>query len=149
MQSNAGLAPEQTATATASRSRRGWRFVRHYLEMTVAMLAGMLLFGGALRLGLSIADVPYSMELYPKLTTLEMALTMAAGMTIWMRVRRHDWPSTLEMSLAMLVPALAVIPLLWLRILDPMTGMTIEHVAMFALMFVIMWRRREEYMSHH
>ncbi|WP_163510532.1 DJ-1/PfpI family protein [Fodinicola acaciae] len=129
---------------------RGWRrFAFHYLEMTVAMLVGMAVLGGALRLALAAAGVPYSMDRYPVLVTLEMGVTMAVAMAVWMRVRRHGWPPTVEMSLAMLVPAVAVAPLVAWNVLDGMSSMVVEHTTMFVLMLVVMLRRRDEYLAHH
>jgi flagellar biosynthetic protein FliP len=131
------------------RRRRGWgRFVRHYVEMVVAMFAGMFLLGGALRAVLAVAGVNYSMERHPEVMILEMGLTMAVGMAAWMGFRRHGWASTLEMSGAMLVPAVAVAPLVALDVLSGDAAMTIEHVVMFPLMFVVMLRHRDHYLAH-
>jgi flagellar biosynthetic protein FliP len=129
--------------------RRGWgRFVLHYLEMVVAMFAGMVVLGGALRGVLAVAGVDYSMDRHPELMIIEMGLTMAAGMAAWMRFRRHGWAATLEMSGAMLAPAAVAVPLVALDLLDGGAAMTIEHVAMFVLMAVVMLRRRAEYLGH-
>lgn len=129
--------------------RRGWlRFAGHYLEMVVAMLVGMFILGGALRAVLAVADVAYSMDRYPEVVTLEMGLTMAVAMLGWMRFRGHGWAPTLEMSGAMLAPAIAAAPLIALEVLDAGTGMMVEHVAMFTLMLAVMLRRREEYTAH-
>jgi putative intracellular protease/amidase len=130
--------------------RRRWRrFALHYLEMVVAMVAGMVVLGGALRVVLAAAGVEYSMARFPELMILEMGLTMALGMTAWMRYRGHGWPSTLEMSAAMLVPAVAVVPPVWLGVLDGGAAMAIEHLAMFPLMLAVMLRRRDEYSMAH
>jgi transcriptional regulator GlxA family with amidase domain len=53
------------------------------------------------------------------------------------------------MSGAMLAPAVAVVPLVWLDVVDGGTAMVLEHVAMFSLMLAVMLRRRQEYMTHH
>lgn len=130
--------------------RRRWlRFALHYLEMVVAMVAGMVVLGGALRVVLAAAGVEYSMARFPELMILEMGLTMALGMTAWMRYRGHGWPSTLEMSAAMLVPAVAVVPPVWLGVLGGGAAMALEHVAMFPLMLAVMLRRRDEYSMAH
>lgn len=129
--------------------RRRWgRFALHYLEMAVAMLVGMAVLGGALRAALAVAGVPYSMDSHPVLVTVEMGVTMATGMAVWMRFRRHAWAPTLEMSLAMIAPALAVVPLLWLDVLGHVAAMTVEHTAMFLLMLAVMLRRRDEYTAY-
>lgn len=131
-------------TAALQRTAR-LRFVRHYVEMVVAMLAGMVVLGGALRLGLAAAGVEYSMQRFPELTIVEMAVTMILGMAGWMRFRGHAWPGTLEMSAAMVVPAVAVLVPVWVGVLDAGTAMAVEHVAMFVLMLAVMLRRRDEY----
>jgi hypothetical protein len=123
-----------------------WHFARHYLEMVVAMFAGMFVIGGAVRGVLALAGVEgYSLAAYPELVTLEMAFDMAAGMVVWMRVRGHGWASTLEMSGAMFAPALVLIPFLWLGALTADSLMLLEHVAMLPLMLLIMLSRRAEY----
>lgn len=125
------------------------RFARHYAEMVVAMLVGMVVLGGALRAVLAAAGVGYSMERFPELTIVEMALTMIVGMAAWMRFRGHGWPATLEMSAAMAVPAVAVLVPVWFGVLDADTAMAVEHVGMLVLMLVAMLRRRDEYTAVH
>ncbi|XVQ10206.1 hypothetical protein ACQP1W_48145 [Spirillospora sp. CA-255316] len=121
------------------------KLFRHYLEMVAAMFAGMLVLGGALRLGLGLADVDFSAARHPELVSLEMAFDMAAGMVVWMRYRRHRWAPTLEMAGAMFVPALALFPLLWSDAITADSLLMIEHVAMLPLMYALMLLRRQEY----
>jgi hypothetical protein len=129
--------------------RRGWgRFALHYVEMVVAMFAGMLVLGGALRAVLAIAGVEYSMARFPAVTILEMGLTMAVGMGAWMRFRRHSWAATLEMSGVMLLPAVVMVPLVALDVMDAGNAMVVEHIAMFPLMLAVMLRRRDDYLAH-
>ncbi|XVQ14251.1 DJ-1/PfpI family protein [Spirillospora sp. CA-255316] len=142
-------AVQGTAGHEPTGGRRGWlRFAGHYVEMVLAMFAGMFLLGGALRAVLAVADVTYSMERDPELVILEMGLTMTAGMAVWMRYRGHGRAAVLEMSAAMLAPAVVVVPLVRLEALGGHAAMTVEHVAMFPLMLAAMLRRREEYMGH-
>lgn len=112
------------------------------------MFVGMLVLGGALRAVLAIAGVDYSMDRFPEVTILEMGLTMAVGMGAWIRFRRHRWASTLEMSGAMLLPAVVVVPLVALDVMDAGAAMLVEHVAMFPLMLAVMLRRRDDYLAH-
>ncbi|WP_327002478.1 hypothetical protein OHA72_46350 [Dactylosporangium sp. NBC_01737] len=137
------------AAAPARRSPNWGRFARHYVEMVVAMFAGMLLLGGALRVTLAMSGADYSMERFPELTLVEMGATMALGMAAWMAIRRHSWTSNLQMSLAMLVPGVAMVPFVRLDLLSAGTAMVIEHAAMFPLMLLIMLRHRDEYLGHH
>jgi hypothetical protein len=128
-----------------SRARRRWRFAGHYLEMVAAMVVGMIVLGGALRGVLALAGVEFSATRYPELTCLEMAFDMAAGMTVWMRYRRHGWASTLEMAGVMFFPALALFPPLWLGVIAADSLLTLEHLVMLPLMLAAMLRRRGEY----
>ncbi|MDN3026405.1 hypothetical protein [Streptomyces sp. S.PB5] len=125
--------------------RRHHGLARHYVEMILAMVAGMVVLGGALRALLALGSVEYGMSGQPELVTLEMAFTMSAGMAFWMRRRGHAWPGIAEMSAAMFVPALVLIPLLSLNVIAPDQAMTWEHLTMLPLMFVVMLRRRTEY----
>jgi hypothetical protein len=133
----------ERSTYPAAEHRRR-RFLRHYLEMVAAMLVGMVVLGGLVRGLLFLAGLRYPTQ-YPELVAMEMAFTMSAGMAVWMRHRGHGWPSTLEMVGAMFAPAVALIPLLWLGVIGGDALLFLEHLAMFPLMFLVMWRRRVEY----
>ncbi|GAA1272289.1 hypothetical protein Psi02_06360 [Planotetraspora silvatica] len=129
-----------TSTTSNARSRR-LRFIRHYVEMVIAMFAGMILLG----LLLSAAGLGFSHERDPELAYLLMAFDMSVGMAAWMRYRGHGWAPTLEMCGAMFAPALPLFPLLWLDVVDGESLMVLAHVAMFPLMLVAMLWRRDEY----
>jgi hypothetical protein len=135
-------------TTTRARTPRaqtgGWRFLRHYLEMVAAMLVGMVVLGAAVRGVLALAGLRYPTA-SPTPVALEMAATMAAGMVAWMRHRGHRWAPTMEMTAAMVAPAVALVPLLWLGVITGDALLLLEHLAMFPLMFLVMLRRRAEY----
>jgi flagellar biosynthetic protein FliP len=138
----------QSKTPTHGHTRHGrWPFLRHYLEMlaamVVGMLVGMLVLGTAVRGVLTLAGLEFPAR--PEAGVLEMAFYMSAGMVVWMRRRGHGWPATLEMAGAMVVPALALFPPLWLGLISGDSLMLLEHVVMLPLMWVLMLRRRDEY----
>ena len=118
------------------------RFVMHYVEMLVAMFAGMLVIGMPLEaLGLDIDAI--------ELELLWMALIMSVPMVAWMRYRGHGWAPAWEMTAAMFVPSFAAIALLWAGIVEGgHTPMMIQHVAMFPAMLAVMLLRRSEYTGH-
>jgi hypothetical protein len=122
-------------------------FIRHYVEMLVAMFAGMgVLFVPAL-LALGAAGVS-SAELRsdaPALMLLGMGITMTVPMVAWMRYRGHGWPASNEMAAAMMIPTAGVIALLGTGAAGFGTLMTIEHVVMLPAMLVAMLLRRDEY----
>lgn len=124
-----------TATATARR-RPGVRFALHYLEMVVAMTAGMvllapvwaLLWPGRPQDGLGSLTI--------------MVANMTLGMAIWMAVRRHPRAAIVEMSAAMVVPfAVLLLPYAGGQI--SLDGLMIAgHVLMLPAMALVMLRHR-------
>jgi hypothetical protein len=130
-----------TQTPEITPHRSTWRpLARHYVEMIVAMFAGMLVIGGVRMLtGLSVP-----VEEHPGTWYLLMATDMAIGMAAWMRYRGHPWAGTLEMCAAMYVP-LALVPLVWTGAMGDMTFMTATHVLMLVAMLAVLLSRRAEY----
>jgi hypothetical protein len=124
-------------------------FARHYVEMVVVMLVGM----GVLALParwLTDALFPGVDGDDPALMLARMAAAMTIPMVPWMRFRGHGWRPSLEMAAAMIVPAIAVIALLEAGVLAGLgLLMTVEHVAMFAAMFLVMIARPREYSHAH
>lgn len=132
---------------TVGRARPVRTFARHYLEMVIAMLAGMFVLGGAVLVVLELVGA----DLSDSLSLLGMGVTMTVPMVAWMRYRGHGWAPTREMAAAMIVPSVAAVGLLWADLVEDVdTLMVVEHVAMFALMLVVMLFRLDEYThSHH
>ena len=126
-------------------------FVRHYVEMVVAMFAGMgvlmLPTGWVLSaLGTSWSALHHEA---PALMLLVMAVTMTVPMVGWMRYRGHGWQANAEMSASMFLPAFGVAGLLWSGLVaDVGALLVIEHVAMLLSMLVAMLLRPAEY-THH
>jgi flagellar biosynthetic protein FliP len=133
------------ATTTAPSGTVWWSrgLLRHYLEMVVAMFVGMGVFGG-LFAG-AVAVLGLDVELSTTAAALKMAVDMALGMVVWMRVRGHGWAGTLEMAGAMLAVPLALLPLVGAGVLDGDGFMMVEHVVMFPVMYLVMVRRHHEY----
>ena len=134
-------------TATASPPLR---FIAHYVDMVLVMLAGMLVLGSAL-VGLAAALGSGHSELRsdaPALLLLGMGFSMTAPMVWWMRRRGHSWAANREMATSMIVPTLGVVALLGTGVVDDVGALLgIQHVVMFPAMFAVMLLRRDEY-SH-
>jgi flagellar biosynthetic protein FliP len=130
-----------TSTSRASRtvSRSALRFAGHFVEMIVAMFAGMLALG------------PLWLLAWPGLTdrpaagALVMATNMTAGMALWMAIRRHSWPRIAEMSAAMYLPFVLLLVPYWLGAISGGALMAAGHVLMFPLMLAAMLWRRGDY----
>jgi hypothetical protein len=127
-------------------------FIRHYIEMLIAMVLGMVVLGTPALAALSAAGVSTT-ELHndaPELMLLGMAVTMTVPMVAWMRYRGHGWAPSNEMALSMFIPTFAVIGLLWAGLVTDIGAlMVILHVAMLPAMLVAMLLRREEYSHSH
>ncbi|MBE1574680.1 hypothetical protein ACFORH_37840 [Amycolatopsis roodepoortensis] len=126
-------------TEPKTRKQAVLHFVRHAVEMLIAMVAGMIVLE------------PVWSFLWPGLpgnvtaNALVMATNMSIGMALWMRIRRHGWVSIAEMSAAMYVPYLLFLPFFWTGLISGSTLMTAGHVLMVPAMLAAMFRRRSEY----
>lgn len=139
-----------TASAATTHDDRPARrlspLVRHFLEMVLAMLAGMLLLGqarGALAGALGLG--PPS----PGVDALLMATDMSVGMAVWMWYRGHSGPAIGEMAAAMYAPVLLLVVPYSAGLLDAEALMVGGHLLMLPAMVVAMLRRRDEYVRHH
>jgi flagellar biosynthetic protein FliP len=123
-------------------------FIRHYLEMIAAMIAGMVVIGipaeAALHLiGSSSAALQ---DDAPAIALLGMATMMTIPMVALMRYRGHAWRPCWEMSASMFLPTFGVIAALATGISDDFMGlMMIEHAAMLPAMLLAMLLRYDEY----
>lgn len=130
-----GVDSQLTAPAP-TRTRETLRFVRHFLEMIVAMVAGMMVLG------------PMWTFLWPGLAGLPdvhaivMATNMTVGMALWMRISGYIWVNIVEMSAAMYMPFLILLMPYWVGMISGEALMTAGHILMVPLMLVAMlWRR--------
>lgn len=135
--------------ADSAAHRTSWTaFIRHFLEMVVAMVLGMMVFGAILRL--ILAQLGYSTLLdQTEPAVLIMATNMTAGMTLLMRYRGHGWPSVAEMAAAMYVPFLILLIPFWAGLVSGAAVMAGGHVLMIPCMILVMLRRRREYAQDH
>ncbi|MFC0528662.1 hypothetical protein [Phytohabitans kaempferiae] len=125
------------------------RFLWHYVEMIIAMFAGMLVLGLARAGLLSLLGVELSSASQPEIAALLMAFDMSVGMVVWMRYRRHGWASTMEMVGAMFAPVVVLAPFTLAGVMSGHALMMALHIAMFPLMLAVMLRRRAEYSRSH
>jgi hypothetical protein len=134
--------------ATRGRSTTMRRFAIHYLEMVVAMVAGMVILGSAESLVFVAAGRPPSLG-EAGVGALVMASNMVVAMAGWMRFRGHTRAPILEMSSAMYLPFLLLLMPLEQGKITEGTFMVGGHVLMLLGMLLAMMLRREEYTGHH
>ena len=126
-------------------------FARHYVEMVIAMFAGMVVLGlpagwGLTALGTSWGDLHTDA---PAAMFGLMAVTMIVPMGAWMRFRGHGWRANGEMSLSMVLPTLGAIALLSADVVEDVGALlAAEHVAMLLAMLGAMLLRASEYTGH-
>ena len=139
------------ATTRHRRRSSTLNFVRHYIEMLVAMLVGMFALG--IPLAALLTAVGIDVEGWhtdaPALELLGMAFVMTVPMVAWMRYRGHGWAPAADMTAAMFLPSFGAIALLATGLVeDADTLLMIQHVAMFPAMLVAMLLRASEYTGH-
>ena len=127
-------------------------FIRHYVEMVVAMFLGMAILALPARAVLGAAGTSWS-ELGTEAMFLAMAVEMTLPMVAWMRYRGHSWRPCAEMSAAMFIPTFAAVGLYAGGVAGSGVLMGAEHVAMLLAMLVSMLLRPSEYThgahAHH
>ncbi|MFR9803329.1 hypothetical protein ACL02T_13635 [Pseudonocardia sp. RS010] len=121
--------------------------VRHYLEMVVAMVVGMIALGPLWSLAGEALGWTAAFHA-PEPASLIMATNMSVAMCAWMRFRGHGWPATLEMAAAMYLPFVVLFPPMWAGLISAGTVMVGGHVLMLPAMAVAMLLRRGEYIGH-
>jgi hypothetical protein len=119
-----------------------FHFLRHLLEMTLAMMVGMFL-GAAIFLTAVGTTLDQALSRHAVAFTLVMAFSMTAPMIAWMRHRGHAWRSCSEMAAAMVVPAFLLI---CLRLGDVISGPICSlycALTILAMVLVMLYRRSE------
>ncbi|MGO4664461.1 hypothetical protein AB4Z14_21575 [Terrabacter sp. 2TAF16] len=130
---DADLAPRDTVRRFLR--SRFVRFLTAYVEMTIAMVVGMGLFG-------ALWDAVWpGLTSRPAAMALTMAFDMTFGMAAWMWVRGHGRRHIAEMSAVMVLPFVVLLVPYWLDFLSGGDLMTWGHVGMYALMAAYLaWR---------
>jgi hypothetical protein len=123
----------------------GWLpFIRHYLEMVLAMAIGMFALMPLWTPAVQAAGAPHLLD-HAEPTALAMATGMAIGMGAWMAFRRHGWRDIAEMTAAMYLPFVIFFPATLAGAMTSGTLMAAGHALMLATMLAVMLRRRDHY----
>ncbi|GAA1755171.1 hypothetical protein [Luedemannella helvata] len=113
-------------------SRRA--FARHFVEMVLAMVVGMVVLG-PLWPPADRADI----------ASLVMATDMAAAMAVWMWHRGHGRAAIAEMTVAMYAPFLLLLPPWWAGLIGGDIVLMGGLLLMLPAMLLAMLRRPTEY----
>ena len=139
-------------------TRTGRRvFLRHLIEMLIAMFAGMLVLGGITELvfaaaGSSLSDAPGSVRV------MLMGFDMTVPMVAWMSYRGHSRARneshgrlnpSIAMAASMIVPTLAAAALAAVGVLSSAAALGVQHAVMIPAMLGVMLWRYDEYSRAH
>jgi flagellar biosynthetic protein FliP len=146
-----GIAIRGQAPSASDRRRPRRTFVRHALEMTVAMLVGMIALGMAFRqihIALFGTGFDDAWHQHTELAAFAMAFNMTLPMVALMRYRGHSWARGGEMAAAMFLPAVPLLVLLWLGLISAHLVLPLQMALMLPSMILAMLYRADEYAGH-
>ena len=143
---NHGATLDVGAEAPSRGSKRA--FARHFGEMVLAMLLGMLVLGGAAELlfaaaGSSLADQSGAAQV------MLMGFNMTLPMVLWMSYRGHAAARNVEMALSMIVPSVVAAVLAWAGALESGAALGVQHAVMIPAVLGVMLWRYEDYSHAH
>ena len=123
-------------------------FVRHFFEMLVAMVIGMVVLGALVSAVFALFGHGNLFH-YAALRALLMATYMTIGMAIWMRYRGHAWARVEEMGAAMFAPFIVLLVPFWAGLISGGVLLVGGHLLMLPCMVGAMLYRREDYSRDH
>ena len=125
---------------------RAKKFTRHFAEMVVAMVVGMVALNPLWAFVLDAAGAAWLMH-DPYTGALIMATDMTVAMSAWMTYRGHGRRPVTEMGAAMYLPFLVLFVPRALGLIDDGALMLWGHVLMLPAMVAAMLLRPSEYAS--
>jgi hypothetical protein len=105
-------------TEHASGRRRLSPFWRHFLEMLAMMVVGMLATGAIFVSVVGLASWDEITSVYPTQALVAMAVGMTAPMVGWMLYRGMGARNSSEMALAMVLPVIPFLCLVWFNVTE-------------------------------
>lgn len=142
----------RSSTLARSDREHGLRtFLRHLLEMTIAMMLGMCILGMAFRgihQTLFGGGFDAAWREHTELAVFAMTFNMTVPMVLWMHHRGHTWERCGEMAGAMFLLALVVLVLFWAGAIAAGVVLPLEMALMLPAMIGVMAIRYDEYAGH-
>jgi len=123
-----------------------FHFVRHLVEMFLAMMAGMMV-GGVLLAAAVGASVSETRREHAVAWVIVMAFDMTIPMVAVMLYRGHSLRSGGEMAAAMIVPAVPIVACQLSHIVSGDVGRAYMPLSMLAMIALIVYRRNEYRMA--
>ena len=123
-------------------------FLRHALEMTVAMIVGMVVLGmtfRAIHVGVFGTGFDEAWHVHTELAVFAMTFNMTLPMVLWMRHRGHPWQLSGQMAAAMFGLAFALLAFFWLGAISAHVVLPLEMALMITAMIAVMLAHPGEY----
>jgi flagellar biosynthetic protein FliP len=136
------------AVAEAEQGRGTRTFFRHALEMTVAMIVGMVVLGmtfRAIHVAVFGTGFDKAWHDHTELAVFAMTFNMTLPMVLWMRHRGHPWERWGEMAAAMFALAFALLVFLWVGAISDHVVLPLEMALMIPAMIAVMLALPGEY----
>jgi hypothetical protein len=146
-----GTVIHRSAHSGGDRGPRTRTFLRHVLEMTIAMMLGMVVLGMAFReihVALFGTGFDSAWHRHTELAVFAMTFNMTLPMVLWMHHRGHSWERSGEMAAAMFLLAIVLLALFWMGVISAHVVLPLEMALMLPAMIVVMAFRFEDYARH-
>ena len=119
-------------------------FWKHYLQMAAVMGVGMFVAGAILTFVVGLKSWDEVTIQYPNQALLAMVAGMSIPMVAWMLFRGMGWRNSYEMALAMVIPVIPFLCLVWFGITKS-AWCGPYCVSTFVAMYALMRYRGSEY----
>jgi hypothetical protein len=132
--------------------KKARHFLRHFFEMLVVMMLGMVVLGAAFRELHVLAfgsGFDAAWRNHVALAAFAMAFNMTVPMVLWMRYRGHSWERGGEMALAMNLPLLPALVLYGFGAIPARGVLGMQMMLMIPAMLGAMLYRKDEYSAPH
>ena len=124
------------------------RFLLHFGEMLLAMVAGMIVLGGLAQLAFVAAGSSLGAA-HGAVQVAIMGVSMTVPMVAWMSYRGHDRARSTEMAGSMIVPSVFAIVLAVTGAAGAHGALAVQHVVMIPAMLGVMLWRYDHYATDH
>ena len=137
------------ALAAVEEGRGTRAFFRHALEMTVAMMVGMVVLGmtfRAIHVAVFGTGFDKAWHDHTELAVFAMTFNMTLPMVLWMRHRQHSWQLCGEMAAAMFGLAFALLVFFWVDAISAHVVLPLEMALMIPAMIAVMLAHPADYL---
>ena len=144
---NQAATPKIDSGATGgAHSKRA--FARHFGEMLLAMVLGMVVLGGGAELAFAAGGSSFS-DASGAAQVVLMGFNMTVPMVAWMSYRGHEAARNTEMAASMIVPTVLAAALASAGVLGTGGALGLQHAVMIPAMLGVMLWRYEHYSGSH